>query len=91
MSATVSRAVARRDDGSRSHGPLEKAAIIMLALDEERSRRLFAELDEDAIRRVSHAMARLGRMPMELVDADGRRIPRRGRPHRQRTRHGRRN
>ncbi|MGC1410597.1 MAG: flagellar motor switch protein FliG [Acetobacteraceae bacterium] len=68
MSTTVSRAVARRDDGSRSHGPLEKAAIIMLALDEERSQRLFAELDEDAIRRVSHAMARLGRMPMELIE-----------------------
>ena len=49
-------------------GLLEKAAIIMLALDEERSQRLFAELDEDAIRRVSHAMARLGRMPMELIE-----------------------
>ena len=68
MSITTSRPMARRDEGSRVPGPLDKAAIILLALDEERSQRLFAGLEEDEIRRISRAMSRLGHTPLDLVE-----------------------
>lgn len=48
--------------------PLQKAAIIMMSLDEERSQRLIRELEEDQLRRLSRAMANLGRAEMEVVE-----------------------
>ena len=68
MSSSTSRAVARRDEAPAVPGPLEKAAVIMLALDEERSQRVFASLEEDEIRRISRAMSRLGRAPLEFIE-----------------------
>jgi flagellar motor switch protein FliG len=47
---------------------LEKIAIVMLVLDEERAQRIFGHLDEDEIRRLSRAMANLGRADVSLVD-----------------------
>jgi flagellar motor switch protein FliG len=60
MSVTVVRPPAARS--------LDKAALIMLALDEERSQRLFAGLEETEIRLLSRAMSRLGRTPLELIE-----------------------
>jgi flagellar motor switch protein FliG len=45
----------------------EKAAIVIMALDEERSTKLVSSLSEDEVRRLSAAMARLGRTEMETV------------------------
>jgi flagellar motor switch protein FliG len=47
---------------------LEKAAIVMMVLDEDRSQRIFARLEEDEIRRLSRAMANLGRAGMDTVE-----------------------
>ena len=42
----------------------ERAAIIVMALDEERSKRLLSSLSEDEVRRLGGAMARMGRTDM---------------------------
>jgi flagellar motor switch protein FliG len=47
---------------------LEKAAIVMLALDEERSHRIFSRLDEEEILGLSRAMASLGRADTAKVE-----------------------
>jgi flagellar motor switch protein FliG len=47
---------------------LEKVAIIMMVLDEDRGHRIFAKLEEDEIRRISRAMANLGRADVEVVE-----------------------
>ncbi|MFN3449731.1 MAG: flagellar motor switch protein FliG [Roseococcus sp.] len=49
-------------------GP-QKAAIVMLTLGEEHAAKLFARMHEDEIRDLSHAMAQLGTVPAELVEA----------------------
>ncbi len=49
-------------------GP-QKAAILMLALGEEQTSRLFSRLAEDEIRDLSLAMAQLGTVPAGLVEA----------------------
>jgi flagellar motor switch protein FliG len=49
-------------------GP-QKAAILMLALGEEHTARMFARLAEDEIRDLSLAMAQLGTVPATLVEA----------------------
>jgi len=49
-------------------GSLEKAAIIILALGEDRSQRLLSELPDDELRRISRAMARLGRTSLETIE-----------------------
>ncbi len=58
--------------GSRSsrHGMTgpQKAAIVMLALGEERSAPLFSTLHEDEIREISAAMSQLGRISSEMVE-----------------------
>ncbi len=46
----------------------ERAAVIVMALDDERSRRLVSQLSEDEVRRLGSAMARLGRTDMEAVE-----------------------
>jgi flagellar motor switch protein FliG len=46
----------------------EKAAILVMALDDERSKRLLSRLSEDEIRRLGSAMARLGRTDMTMVE-----------------------
>ncbi|CAH2605527.1 Flagellar motor switch protein FliG (plasmid) [Rhodovastum atsumiense] len=48
--------------------PLDKAAIVMMVLDEERSHRIFSRLEEEEIRRLSRAMANLGRADVEVVE-----------------------
>jgi len=47
---------------------VDKAAIIVMALDDERSKRLVGRLREDEIRRLSGAMARLGRADLHTVE-----------------------
>ncbi|HMR29868.1 MAG TPA: flagellar motor switch protein FliG [Geminicoccus sp.] len=48
-------------------GP-EKAAILMLALGQERADKLFSLLDLDEVREISQTMALLGRVPSEIVE-----------------------
>jgi flagellar motor switch protein FliG len=45
----------------------ERAAIIIMALDDERSQRLVAALNEDEMRRLGAAMARMGRTDMTTI------------------------
>ncbi len=52
---------------TRLRGP-QKAAILMLALGEERSAAMFARMHEDEIRDLSHAMAQLGSVSAGLVE-----------------------
>lgn len=47
---------------------LQKAAIIMMTLDEERSQRLIRQLDEYEIRHLSRAMATLGRAETDVIE-----------------------
>ena len=51
---------------AQSHS-CEKAAIIVMALDEERSRRLVSSLTEDEVRRLGSAMARMGRTDIDTM------------------------
>jgi len=46
----------------------ERAAIVVMALDEERSKRLMMQLNEDELRRLSTAMTRLGHTDVETVE-----------------------
>jgi len=46
----------------------ERAAIVVMALDEERSKRLLTQLGEDELRRLSTAMTRLGHTDIETVE-----------------------
>jgi flagellar motor switch protein FliG len=46
----------------------DHAAIIVMALDEDRSKRLLSQLNEEEIRRLSTAMARLGRADLQQVE-----------------------
>jgi flagellar motor switch protein FliG len=55
-------AVDRRSDA------LDKAAIILMTLDQTRAQQIFARLDDGEIRRVSRAMATLGRTDGALVE-----------------------
>jgi flagellar motor switch protein FliG len=57
-----------RPTAAETTSPLDKIAIIMLVLDEERAQHVFAGLDEEEIRRLSRAMAHLGRADVALVD-----------------------
>ncbi|PPQ26250.1 flagellar motor switch protein FliG [Rhodopila globiformis] len=47
---------------------LEKAGVLMLALDEERASRLFGMMHEDEIKAISAAMAQLGVVPVDTVE-----------------------
>jgi flagellar motor switch protein FliG len=67
--AAKSGPVANRTDVVKvPGGRVNKAAIIMMALDPERSQRILGELDENEIRRLGGAMAGLGRTGLELVE-----------------------
>ena len=46
---------------------LDKAAIILMTMDQARVQQIFARLDDDEIRRVSRAMTTLGRTDGDLV------------------------
>ena len=60
--------MSRAKDELRSLTGPQKAAIIMLAIGEEQSGRLFAMMHEDEIREISSAMANLGSIPSALVE-----------------------
>ncbi len=60
--------VAVRDDEPKGSDTLDKAAVVMMVLDEDRSQRIFAKLDEEEIRRLSRAMANLGRADATEVE-----------------------
>ncbi|WP_424814658.1 flagellar motor switch protein FliG [Roseococcus sp. YIM B11640] len=55
-------------DARALRGP-QKAAVLMLALGEENSARLFARMHEDEIRDLSAAMAQLGTISASVVEA----------------------
>lgn len=57
-----------RTDLARSSGRIGKAAIIMMALDNDRSQRILTELDETEIRKLGAAMSKLGRAGVEQVE-----------------------
>jgi len=59
--------VAGKDDLKNVNGPA-KAAIMMLAIGEERSARLFAMMDVEEIKELSQAMANLGSINAEIVE-----------------------
>lgn len=61
-------AVANRTETPKPTSRAAKAAIIMMALDAERSQRILSELDESEIRRLGGAMASLGRAGLEQVE-----------------------
>ncbi len=48
--------------------PVADVAILFMALDEERTQSIFSRLDEHEIRRVSRAMASLGKVNVEQVE-----------------------
>ncbi len=66
--AVKSGAVANRNEIAKAPGRVNKAAIIMMALDSERSQRILSELDEAEIRRLGSAMASLGRAGIDQVE-----------------------
>jgi flagellar motor switch protein FliG len=55
-------------DLAKATGP-QKAAILMLALGEERSSQIFGMMHEDEIKELSSQMAQLGTVPAEVVEA----------------------
>ncbi len=55
-------------DDPRGLNGAQKAAILMLALGEEQSGRIFALMHEDEIREISAAMAQLGSVRADLVE-----------------------
>ncbi len=59
--------MAKIDDPRGLNGS-QKAAILMLALGEEQSGRIFALMHEDEIKEISAAMAQLGSVRADLVD-----------------------
>ncbi len=56
-----------RDDYRSLEGP-EKAAILMLSLDEEHASQLFGLMDDEEIREISQTMANLGTVSSEVVE-----------------------
>ena len=56
-----------RDD-YRSPGGPEKAAILMLSLDEEHATQIFGLMDDEEIRELSQTMANLGTVNSEVVE-----------------------
>lgn len=59
--------MAGTDEYRTMSGP-QKAAVLMLALGEEQSARLFAQMHEDEIKEISSAMAQLGSVKAEIVE-----------------------
>jgi flagellar motor switch protein FliG len=59
---------ARGGEVSKRSAALSKAAIVMMALDDERLQRIFGRLAEDEVRRLSFAMSALGRVEVGMVE-----------------------
>jgi len=59
---------AGKSEGYRSLNGAQRAAILMLALGEEQSSRLFGLMHEDEIKDISAAMAQLGSVRAEVVE-----------------------
>ena len=47
---------------------LQKAAVILMSIDEEASTRLFTMMREDEIKEISHTMSGLGAIKAEVVE-----------------------
>ena len=47
----------------------QKAAVLMLALNEQQSVTMFSSMDEEEIKEISQAMANLGKMDADMVEA----------------------
>lgn len=59
--------MAGKDDPRNLGGP-EKVALLMLALGEEASTKLWGLLDNDEVKEISQAMVSLGRIPASMVE-----------------------
>jgi len=59
--------MAGKDDLKSVSGP-KKAAIMMLAIGEERSARLFSMMDQEEIKELSQAMANLGSIDSKIIE-----------------------
>lgn len=68
QSSMVARRPANQGEIAKRSGLVDKAAIIMMALDDERSRRIIGQLDREEIRRLGSAMAQLGRADIGMVE-----------------------
>ncbi len=55
-------------DSGRRLDALDKAAIILMTLDQTHAQQVFAKLEDEEIRRISRAMATLGRTDSSLVE-----------------------
>ncbi len=53
---------------TKLNGP-QKAAIVMFALDQERSAKLFGMMDLEEIKEVSSTMSQLGAVPSDVVES----------------------
>ena len=53
--------------GRKLTGP-QKAAVLMLALNEQQSVTMFSNMDEEEIKEISQAMANLGKMDADMVE-----------------------
>tara|TARA_B100000686_G_scaffold341780_1_gene419717 strand:+ start:267 stop:1280 length:1014 start_codon:yes stop_codon:yes gene_type:complete len=56
-------------DAARQLTGQQKAAVLMLALNEQQSVALFTKMDEEEIMEISQAMANLGKMDSDIVEA----------------------
>jgi flagellar motor switch protein FliG len=70
---TAARPAALRPAGNQQLVPrraatAEKAAIVLMALDDERSQRILSRLDEEEVRKLSMAMATMGRTDLDTVE-----------------------
>ena len=55
-------------DAKRQLTGQQKAAVLMLALNEQQSVTMFTKMDEEEIKEISQAMANLGKMDSEMVE-----------------------
>jgi len=58
---------AASDDG-RAPGPIDKAAIVLMALDDERSHQIASRLSEAELRQIGRAMVTLGKTDASVVE-----------------------
>ena len=56
-------------DDLKSLSGRQKAAIVIMAIGEERATRIFAMMDEDEIKELSQSMSSLGSINSRLVEA----------------------
>ena len=58
----------RARDDIRSLSGSEKAAVLMLAIGEEQTTKVFALMDDEEIKDISQAMAKLGTVSADIVE-----------------------